>query len=528
MRFDAAGAIQVRLVLAGLFLTSLGCSSSPAVMSPGSGGAVSMGLGGQAMAGSGGTYGTGGALGTGGSGVIFSTDPTDTWQTFAIANQGAFTGTKLDILFMVDNSQSMQPLQQKLLDNFPVFMNVLKALPYGLPDIHVAVVSSDTGPGAFDIPDRHCSYLGDQGMFQNAPRGTCTQSPFIDPSSRFLVATNNQAQKNYNGDIADAFKCIALLGDQGCGFEGQLKSVRWALDPRSPPPGNAGFLRSDAYLAVVLITNEDDCSLPDDSTLIDTTQELMSDPLGPLWSFRCNEFGHLCNINGTLQPPPRGAATNLTDCVSNDTATGRLTRIADEIAFLKSLKADPNQILVAAITGPVTPYNINMVSRTTSHGVTEDQPDTGHSCMQSTGEYADPAVRLAQWVKSFQYGRLLPICTPSFAPALDDVANHLAHNIGPTCVTGPFPIDPSTGTYACRVVDRNALPDGRHIDTVVPPCATGATGGVCWTLMPGDGTTCPTGSMHLEVNRMGAAGPTAGTAITCDPCPADRSEIGCR
>src|SRR6185369_5898314 len=100
--------------------------------------------------------------------------------------------------------------------NFPVFMNVLKALPSGLPDIHVAVVSSDTGPGEFDLANIHCRYLGDQGLFQNQPRGSCTTSP-LNPGETFLKASNNQQTKNYTGDITDAFTCIAALGEGGCG-----------------------------------------------------------------------------------------------------------------------------------------------------------------------------------------------------------------------------------------------------------------------------------------------------------------------
>jgi hypothetical protein len=54
----------------------------------------------------------------------------------------------LDILFMIDNSSSMTQIQQKLLDQDPSFMTVLENLPNGLPNIHVAVVSSDMGaPG---------------------------------------------------------------------------------------------------------------------------------------------------------------------------------------------------------------------------------------------------------------------------------------------------------------------------------------------------------------------------------------------
>src|SRR6185295_5275044 len=51
---------------------------------------------------------------------------------------------EIDILFMIDDSPSMLPLQAKLLANFPVFMNVLKGLPMGLPDVHIAVVSQNT------------------------------------------------------------------------------------------------------------------------------------------------------------------------------------------------------------------------------------------------------------------------------------------------------------------------------------------------------------------------------------------------
>src|SRR6478736_9980417 len=61
---------------------------------------------------------------------------------------------KLDILFMVDDSFSMNDKQENLLRNFPRFMRVLEeAAPAGTPlDAHIAVVSSDLGvaPGGED------------------------------------------------------------------------------------------------------------------------------------------------------------------------------------------------------------------------------------------------------------------------------------------------------------------------------------------------------------------------------------------
>src|SRR5262249_59114045 len=92
----------------------------------------------------------------------------------------------------------------------------------------------------------------------------------------------------------------------------QLAAVERALGPNAPS-GNAGFLRDYAFLGIVLITDEDDCSAPADSQLFDPSQNSNADPLGPLASFRCTEFGILCGG----QSPPRLAAGPLSNCVSN-------------------------------------------------------------------------------------------------------------------------------------------------------------------------------------------------------------------
>ncbi len=157
----------------------------------------------------------------------------------------------------------------------------------------------------------------------------------------------------------------------------------------------------------------------------------MASPLGPLWSWRCNEFGHLCqDQTGNLVPPARGPATNLMGCVSNDTPSGKLTKLSDEISFLKSLKADPNQIFVAAITGPATPYSVDMIMQGND---TELHPNVDHSCMQNSGEYADPSVRIQQWVQAFGgHGLLETICAPSFAPALMQIAHRAQQAARPT------------------------------------------------------------------------------------------------
>src|SRR5262249_36003064 len=153
------------------------------------------------------------------------------------------------------------------------------------------------------------------------------------------------------------FACIANLGDHGCGFEHQLRSIVRALnaDGEGLPSGNTDFLRPSARLAIIMVTNEDDCSAPSITDLFDPSSTSMSGPEGPLASYRCNEFGHLCN--GAR--PPRTAAASFAPgaCVPAEGA-GKLIPVGTIAAQIKSLKADPSRIMVFAIAGPPDPYNV--------------------------------------------------------------------------------------------------------------------------------------------------------------------------
>src|SRR5262249_574108 len=144
---------------------------------------------------------------------------------------------------------------------FSSFITQLRAEAGGMPSLHLAVISTDTGPGQYDLPDRHCPFQGDAGRFRSTPAPPCTASP-LTTSATFLSADQNETVKNYNGDIVDAFACIARLPTQGCPFSGALKALRWSIDPVNPVDGNVGFLRSDAALLALIVSNQDDCSVP--------------------------------------------------------------------------------------------------------------------------------------------------------------------------------------------------------------------------------------------------------------------------
>jgi hypothetical protein len=79
-------------------------------------------------------------------------------------------------------------------------------------------------------------------------------------------------------EVANRFSCVAQLGVNGCGIEQQLESMWKALAPSSdrsfsgatggqgdPTGVNNGFVRPDAILAVIMVTDEEDCSGPDAS-----------------------------------------------------------------------------------------------------------------------------------------------------------------------------------------------------------------------------------------------------------------------
>jgi len=90
---------------------------------------------------------------------------------------------------------------------------------------------------------------------------------------------------NYKGKIEDVFTCIATLGESGCGFEQPFAAITRALgvDGRGAAPyESASFLRVDAALAIILLTNEDDCSASEGVPLFDTAlNKNIASQLGP-------------------------------------------------------------------------------------------------------------------------------------------------------------------------------------------------------------------------------------------------------
>jgi hypothetical protein len=439
----------------------------------------------------------------------------------------------VDILFLVDDSSSMRLAQANLERSFPLFLSRLQDPP-GLPNIHLAVVSSDMGAGDGSIAG--CDSTGGKnGIFQFTARGTCTATN-LQPGATFI--SDVAGVRNYNGALEDVFACIAALGETGCGFEHQFAAILRALgaDGRPTPTENQGFLRPDARLAIVMLTNEDDCSASPGVPLFDTGSNTnLASQLGPPTNFRCNEFGHRCG--GTM---PRRFATGsdvmatmpYSNCTSND-SDGYLLSVTDTANRLKALKSDPSQVAVVSIQGPTTPYTVTWKAPSTADtscgAASCPWPVIAHSCMASDGSFADPGVRTAQLADQFgATGLVLPFCADSYAPSLDRAAMLINSFLGPPCLTSLFAPDRQNPLLPdCNVVERIPNTNGTTTEKAIPACAENAGVAPCWQLSPGSGTCL--GGRFFQVSA--DPGVPANVAVTfrydCGRCTSSDPLQGC-
>jgi len=279
-------------------------------------------------------------------------------------------------------------------------------------------------------------------------------------------------------------------------------------------------LRGEAVLAIVMVTNEDDCSVRSDSLLLDPDSNSVTDMrgLGALQSYRCNEFGHLCDGQPPPHNPPAQTVT-LNNCVSaedsamaknddlvtdpsghGDPTHGHLWPTVREFSdTLRLYKANPDDILVAAIAGPTADNNGGSLYRVKGEvnaaAMGETDPVVDHSCTQATSdpnapEYADPAVRIKQWIDDFgANGVFYPICANDFSTAMVGIAKKIHQKLGASCVSTNVayntPGDPASG-HNCQVTQKITDSGGTVTTARLDECdGTGATVGnaPCYQLL---------------------------------------------
>jgi hypothetical protein len=332
------------------------------------------------------------------------------------ASVGCVVALPVDLLFVIDDSDSMAEEQANLIANFPELIRGLTNPPDedgdGEPDVppvddlRIGIVSTDMGVGAASATG--CDATGSEGALIGTSRSA-------DPMCAG-VTTGAQPWLEFRaGDDPDAlaatFGCLAALGTGGCGLERQLDAARAAVTTAAAAGGpNEGFLRPNSLVGIVFVTDEDDCSAADEM-IYDRSAGAALGPYGT----RCAEHPEL------------------------------LTPVAEYVQAFANLRFDrDNDIVVAAITG--VPFSavtdpleedLEALLMDSRMQFARDPARPGQlvpACTTMITGSAIPARRIVEVIQPFAAtddGLAATICEDDLSPALNAVARLVARRICP-------------------------------------------------------------------------------------------------
>ncbi len=328
-------------------------------------------------------------------------------QTITIASE-------IDILFVIDNSGSMAGEQLQLGRSFGVFTSELEKYfgdKYRLAVITTGIECPSCRPCGGNIISGCINETGEAGRFQDRichndgsieiPDYTCTTDPAC---GKVLL----QSTKDCFFDL-DTQSGFALTGVIGCGYERGLSAIINALKELSGS-WNSGFLRPNATLAVVVISDEDDCG-----------------EVGDITEGRDYGAGYACyyaskGVGGD------GSSTDL------DGKPYKLKPVEDYKNELLAIKNNRDgMVKFAAIVGV---KDINDLSTTTIEYYKEDSLwKVEHACTtpDCTGKFcfAEPGIRYIEMAQAFglekdEDGFVDTICQSDFSDTLRKVATFVA------------------------------------------------------------------------------------------------------
>ena len=469
---------------------------------------------------------------------------------------------QVDILFMVDNSPSMEAMQAELVAKFPQFLQVFGTLAHptdgSMPqyaDLHIGVVTSDYGAGNVDGSGCQRSPGGQRGLLQgkgaaaDASCGAPEGAAYIQYAFGASGDTCNLAGGCSENTLGRQFTCMASVGAAGCGFEHQLESVYAAL--RSKDAINAGFLRPEALLAVVFVTNEDDGSAPPDTDIFDPKK---LDSYGAYTTYRQTRFGVACGTPPSLAPYASSMGL-LAGCeAAPDTMTSMIGREWDVKRYVDlftlppsagGIKADPtNDVILVSIDAPTSSVETILATVGTGGG---KQPSPAyvpcaalgpqcvvalqHSCQNqaSPAFFGDPPVRLDTVIGAAHLHQHADICgtdpskTPDYSQALQKVAGLISSSLRPGCVPAPLT---NVDDPDCVVEDITTSNDGTQTQVSIPGCLTAGGTFPCWraVVTPSCAPPASPQSISIAIDRNGVpAQPMTSARVECSTkaCPAD-------
>ena len=429
--------------------------------------------------------------------------------TTEIFNNGV---DSVDLLFVVDNSNSMLAYQQRLGAQFRVLIDQLVAPPVnpatGRPahppvkSLHVAVVSSDLGTPGSNVGSCNVSAdVGDDGLLNpiRAGRAMAAHRPWttLPPGSRPARCTADPNQYpsflTFNADATDAaefredFVCNAFLSTQGCGLEQQLESAYRALVVRNPreqagnTDANAGFVRPDAVLGIVVISDEEDGSVRD--CRYAEAGQPCTDALS-VYDLSTHGWGDDRDLNLRFYTYTPGSAQDPTWPIDRYIDPRNPNR-----GFTSLKPGHPDRVVFAGIIGVplqvptqgarvdwarllgTTPQGEDAMEGTATEGPYSMRPNRREpscpgsamvpACRQEGSRYdassascsslgaprAWPSRRIAEVARRFDElhgtGAVSSICAMDYAPALGQIVDRIGNALGGRCLPRPLPTIPS-------------------------------------------------------------------------------------
>jgi len=435
---------------------------------------------------------------------------------------------KVDLAFVLDDSPSMGPKRDKLAAQLPRMLNALADPNTSnlLPSLRVAVLDGDLGSGG-TVTEGACapkngsingSTGGDEGAFQVLGGPACGMT---DLAARWMQ-TPILSPANFSGAMGQVLACLAGgLGQSGCGYQQPLQALVVSA-ASSGPAYLPAFVRGDADLDIILVSDQDDCSAWPNAALFGPVLP------GETADLRCATRGHVCGGQALPYPTRASFAAPFSDCSarSDTTCSGGtdfsgpiactpladVHTLAEKVKALKPGTAD-DRIMVTGIFGwpqsdaqmasvtykiapipnpasaqnpqaPSTVFDLWPICYDQDHPPAQPDPDTGYDTTAASFG-AKPGLRLSAFIDEFGVNGLkFSMCQQDWINAFQLVGETLDKKLRSICLDQKFvDADPSTASLDPDCIVDYLFPKR---DGLVPPaCMDGLATPPCFAL-PGD------------------------------------------
>jgi hypothetical protein len=169
------------------------------------------------------------------------------------------TPPKLDVLFVIDNSNSMREEQEGVARELTAFIDELRKGGGVSTDFNIGVVTTAVYQQVlFQGTKYYREYPSQSGRLQPVPDYSPDGGVALGTGTKRLL-------KGSDADLLENFQRLVQVGTSGSGQETHFEAIRLALSPpiittELAQGGNLEFLRDGARLLIVVVTDEDDCS----------------------------------------------------------------------------------------------------------------------------------------------------------------------------------------------------------------------------------------------------------------------------